>query len=174
VFFEHISFFSIPTSSHYLTTSNVIKLNPFDINDTKPSFVPTLDLVFEPIIDTTSEFILVDLPTTHAQSFVEVTVPLPPTRPNRNCKSTQQPDFVYSSYSSSFVVFISFVCHLLDPSSYGEVVCDPLWQNVMAGELVALYQTHIWDLVPLLPGKHSIGSRWVYKIKIKLDGSIER
>nr|GEV58535.1 Gag-Pol polyprotein [Tanacetum cinerariifolium] len=53
-------------------------------------------------------------------------------------------------------------------------VCDPLWQVSMAEELAALHQTQTWDLVPLLAGKRAIGSRWVYKIKTKFDGSIER
>jgi hypothetical protein len=29
-------------------------------------------------------------------------------------------------------------------------------------------------LVPLPPSKHAIGCRWVYKIKTKSDGSVER
>ena len=37
-----------------------------------------------------------------------------------------------------------------------------------------MHQTHTWDLVPLPVGKRAIGSRWVYKIKTKSDGSIER
>ncbi|GJS23648.1 retrovirus-related pol polyprotein from transposon TNT 1-94 [Tanacetum coccineum] len=41
-------------------------------------------------------------------------------------------------------------------------------------ELATLHQTQTWDLVPLLVGKRAIGSRWVYKIKTKSDGSIER
>ena len=41
-------------------------------------------------------------------------------------------------------------------------------------ELVVLYQTQTWDLVPLLVDKRAIGSYWVYKIKTKSDGSIER
>ena len=44
----------------------------------------------------------------------------------------------------------------------------------MAEELTALHQTHTWDLVPLPAGKRAIGSRWIYKIKTKADGSIER
>ena len=37
-----------------------------------------------------------------------------------------------------------------------------------------MYQIHTWNLVPLSLGKQAIGSRWVYKIKTKSDGSIER
>ncbi|XP_075489641.1 uncharacterized protein LOC142528475 [Primulina tabacum] len=55
-----------------------------------------------------------------------------------------------------------------------EAVDNPLWQKVNAEELTALHQTHTWDLVLLPPRKHTIGSRWVYKIKTKSDGSIER
>ncbi|GJZ58626.1 uncharacterized mitochondrial protein-like protein [Tanacetum coccineum] len=58
--------------------------------------------------------------------------------------------------------------------SYREAVCDPLWQVAMAEELVALPQTQMWDLVPLPVGKRAISSRWVYKMKSKSDGSIER
>ena len=30
-----------------------------------------------------------------------------------------------------------------------------------------------WFVVPLPSGKHTIGCKWVYKIKFRLDGSIE-
>ncbi|GJV13072.1 gag-pol polyprotein [Tanacetum coccineum] len=36
------------------------------------------------------------------------------------------------------------------------------------------YATQTWDLVPFRVGKLVISSRWVYKIKTKSDGSIER
>lgn len=41
-------------------------------------------------------------------------------------------------------------------------------------ELQALVENHTWDVVDLPPGKHPIGCRWVYKIKYKADGSLER
>ena len=44
----------------------------------------------------------------------------------------------------------------------------------MVEEFIALHQIHTCDLVPLPPGKRAIGSRWVYKIKIKSDGPIKR
>jgi hypothetical protein len=37
-----------------------------------------------------------------------------------------------------------------------------------------LEKTHTWDLVDLPHGKSTIGCKWVYKIKTKSDGSIER
>ena len=44
----------------------------------------------------------------------------------------------------------------------------------MNEELSALQKTNTWDLVPLPSSKSAIGSRWVYKIKTKSDGSVER
>ena len=44
----------------------------------------------------------------------------------------------------------------------------------MTTELAALESNHTWSLTSLPPGKHSIGCKWVYKIKLKADGSVER
>ncbi|XP_020596126.1 uncharacterized protein LOC110036103 [Phalaenopsis equestris] len=46
--------------------------------------------------------------------------------------------------------------------------------KAMAEELYALQKTDTWDLISLPPGKRAIGSRWVYKIKTKSDGFVER
>ncbi|GMP88882.1 hypothetical protein CsSME_00040705 [Camellia sinensis var. sinensis] len=44
----------------------------------------------------------------------------------------------------------------------------------MNEELSALHKTGTWNLVALPSGKHNVGCRWVYKIKTKADGSVER
>ena len=44
----------------------------------------------------------------------------------------------------------------------------------MSQELNALEANHTWVLTSLPPGKHPIGFKWVYKLKFKSDGSIER
>ena len=44
----------------------------------------------------------------------------------------------------------------------------------MTSELQALQDHHTWDLVPLPLGKKTVGCKWVYKIKLKVDGSIEQ
>ena len=43
----------------------------------------------------------------------------------------------------------------------------------MDEEMATLDVNHTWDLVPLPSGKKAIGYKWVYKIKHKVDGSIE-
>jgi len=44
----------------------------------------------------------------------------------------------------------------------------------MADELEALSANHTWILVPLPSGKKAIGCRWIYKLKHKSDGTIDR
>ena len=44
----------------------------------------------------------------------------------------------------------------------------------MKEELVALSKNHTWDLVTLPPGKSVVGCKWIYKIKTRSNGSIER
>ena len=44
----------------------------------------------------------------------------------------------------------------------------------MQAEITALQQNQTWKLVNLPPGKTSIGCKWVYKVKHRSDGSIER
>jgi hypothetical protein len=44
----------------------------------------------------------------------------------------------------------------------------------MDAEITALELNNTWVLVDLPPHKHPIGCKWVYKIKYKSDGSIER
>ncbi|KAL5816850.1 hypothetical protein ACOSQ3_025228 [Xanthoceras sorbifolium] len=97
-----------------------------------------------------------------------------PGYPQRTRKSTQLPNFVYSCYSNSFSSFLASIHFLSEPSSYKEAVLDPLWQQTMNEELSALHKIDTWDLVPLPPSKSTVGSRWVYKIKTKSNGSVER
>lgn len=44
----------------------------------------------------------------------------------------------------------------------------------MALELEALNKNNAWDIVALPPCKKAIGCKWIFKIKLKVDGSIER
>ena len=44
----------------------------------------------------------------------------------------------------------------------------------MKEELDALSKNHTWDLVILPLGKSVISCKWIYKIKTRSDGSIER
>uniref|UniRef100_A0A2N9IDW1 Reverse transcriptase Ty1/copia-type domain-containing protein n=1 Tax=Fagus sylvatica TaxID=28930 RepID=A0A2N9IDW1_FAGSY len=61
-----------------------------------------------------------------------------------------------------------------DPAPSAPSDTNPLWQQAMADELDALHKTHTWDMTTLPPGKSAVGCKWVYKIKTRADGSVER
>ena len=44
----------------------------------------------------------------------------------------------------------------------------------MQDEMEPMRTNHIWDLVDLPPACKIIENKWVYKVKQKADGSIER
>ena len=44
----------------------------------------------------------------------------------------------------------------------------------MNKEIEALQDNGTWELTDLPLGKKVIGSKWVYKVKLKSDGTVER
>jgi hypothetical protein len=66
---------------------------------------------------------------------------------------------------------------LHSPSSEPFVFSDAdqyaVWHNAMCDEIVALRSNRTWCLVPFHPLMNVVGSRLVYRIKHRVDGSIE-
>lgn len=60
------------------------------------------------------------------------------------------------------------------PSTYVQVVKLPEWLAVMSDEFNALLQNHTWTLVPHQEHQNIVGCKWIFQIKQKQDGSIDR
>lgn len=64
-----------------------------------------------------------------------------------------------------------------EPSHYRQVHLrsdSKQWETAMQDEMESIRKSGTWDLTPLPAGRKAIGSRWVYKLKRKADGSIDR
>ena len=61
-----------------------------------------------------------------------------------------------------------------EPRHFREAVRSKIWDNSMTLEVVALEDSHTWDITDLPPGKAALNSLWVYKIKYNADGTIKR
>ncbi|GKG29917.1 retrovirus-related pol polyprotein from transposon TNT 1-94, partial [Tanacetum coccineum] len=60
-----------------------------------------------------------------------------------------------------------------EPVTYYEAIKDKRWRSAMDSELEALEQNKTM-IEKLSPNKKALGCKWVYKIKYKSDGTIER
>ncbi|PNY13707.1 putative copia-type protein, partial [Trifolium pratense] len=61
-----------------------------------------------------------------------------------------------------------------EPKTLKSALKDPLWVNAMQEEICALHSNKTWELVPRPTNANVVGSKWVYRIKFKEDGSIDR
>ena len=61
-----------------------------------------------------------------------------------------------------------------EPQNFFQVVKDPLGREAMDKEIQALEQNHTWELTSLPLGKTPIGCKWVYRIKFKSNGTVDR
>jgi hypothetical protein len=52
-------------------------------------------------------------------------------------------------------------------------MCDEQWKNAINSKLTALVKNKTWTLTKLPPHKKTIGCKWVFKLKLHADGSIE-
>jgi hypothetical protein len=80
----------------------------------------------------------------------------------------------YSRLSSAHCAFLAKITGHTEPTSYAQAILDPNWRHAMTVELEALQLNNTWSLVPLPAGHKPIGCKWVYKIKHRSDGTIER
>eukprot|EP00249_Psilotum_nudum_P025147 c29390_g1_i1 orf=407-4477(+) len=61
-----------------------------------------------------------------------------------------------------------------EPTSYEEARTSPSWRKAMVEEMEALSRNHTWELVDRPTKRKVIGTKWIYKVKYKSDGSLER
>ncbi|XP_071729158.1 uncharacterized protein [Rutidosis leptorrhynchoides] len=80
----------------------------------------------------------------------------------------------YSNLSHNNYCFISSLNKSTELKTYSQAVTDPNWQAAMNDEMEALYRNNTWVLTELPSGRKPIGCRWIYKIKYRSTGEIER
>lgn len=84
------------------------------------------------------------------------------------------PYIVSPCLNNSYTSFLTNISSISEPPSYDQAKGSKEWQEAMRKELDALEKNRTWEITELPPGCKAIGSRWVYRIKHKADGGIDR
>jgi hypothetical protein len=66
------------------------------------------------------------------------------------------------------------ISSVADPTCFTQAVKDSKWRHAMNLEFDALLKNQTWKLVPPVKAKNVVGCKWVFRIKRKADGSIDR
>ena len=62
----------------------------------------------------------------------------------------------------------------LEPSCVSQALQHPEWRAAMSAEFTALTSNGIWELVPPSLHQNLVGCKWVFRLKRKPDGSINK
>ncbi|GJW80502.1 ribonuclease H-like domain-containing protein [Tanacetum coccineum] len=80
----------------------------------------------------------------------------------------------YSKLNSEIFCFVTQLNKTREPKTYFEASKYSHWTDAMNQEMDALLRNGTWELVDLPEGRKAIGSKWIYKIKFRSSGEIDR
>jgi hypothetical protein len=75
---------------------------------------------------------------------------------------------------SQFRAFLGKIERDHIPYSYEEAAQTKEWSDAVNDETYAMEKNHTWDETDLPPGKKAVTAKWVFTIKYKSDGTMER
>ncbi|EXC32791.1 DNA polymerase theta [Morus notabilis] len=124
----------------------------------------------EPMLGTTSSD-----PGNSEDTCETLDIPIAHRKGVRTCTQHPISKFVsYDSLSPCFRAFTTKLCSVNIPRSIEEALAVPEWKNTVLEEMQALEKNNTWSVVELPQGKSVVGCKWVFTVKFKPDGSIER
>jgi len=133
-------------------------------------------IVSNPINSNNSnEFVLNN---SEAQVDQNLDLPIALRKGTRTC--TKQPLYPLSNFlsfenfSPTHKTFLTNLNSTPTPSTVSEALSNRKWKQAMDVEIEALNKNNTWELVTLPIGKKPVGCKWVYTIKYRADGTIER
>ncbi|GJZ58327.1 ribonuclease H-like domain-containing protein [Tanacetum coccineum] len=80
----------------------------------------------------------------------------------------------YSKLNSENLCFVTQLNKTREPKTYFEAFKYPHWTDAMNQEMDALLRNGTWEIVELPEGRKAIRSKWIYKIKFRSSGEIDR
>lgn len=75
--------------------------------------------------------------------------------------------------SLSSTVFFHALLSTKEPRGYKSAAKKKEWLDAMDSEMEALHTNNTWDLVPRPPIANVVGSKWVFRTKLRSNGTID-
>jgi len=72
-----------------------------------------------------------------------------------------------------YMACLSALVEFPEPTTYEQAAKHPSWIEAMEKVIQALQLSNNWEEVPLPPNKKAISCKWVYKTKLKADGTLK-
>jgi hypothetical protein len=75
-----------------------------------------------------------------------------------------------------FSNYTDLMCDLLDekPNCFEEAIQKKEWADAMTEEYQSIIKKNVWEIISRPKGKDVVSSKWLFKIKHVVDGSIEK
>ncbi|CAN1337340.1 Retrovirus-related Pol polyprotein from transposon TNT 1-94 [Linum perenne] len=80
----------------------------------------------------------------------------------------------YEKLEKSHKAFTSNLDSVMVPKTIHEALKLQSWKKAVLEELKALEQNGTWEVVPLPHGKNTVDCKWLFTVKYKANGTIER
>ena len=77
------------------------------------------------------------------------------------------------SFGNDFITYI-VKDELISYNDAIKSIDGPFWLEVINNELDSIMSNHTWELVELPPKIKPIGCKWIFKRKLKPDGTIDK
>lgn len=102
-------------------------------------------------------------------------LPIAIRKQTRSCTLHPISKFVaYNTLSPKYRTFVSNLDSTEIPRNIQEALEIPKWRKAVMDEMKALEANKTWNMMELPRGKRPVGCKWVFNVKYKADGTIER
>ncbi|KAI3791050.1 hypothetical protein L2E82_04605 [Cichorium intybus] len=95
----------------------------------------------------------------------------------RSSRVSMPPKFYGFHITTDGDTFVSdrTLINLDEPANYREAVAGPestKWKEAMDSEIKSMYKNLVWNLVDNVPGRKTVGYKWIFKKKTDMDGNV--
>ncbi|KAI5348631.1 hypothetical protein L3X38_001518 [Prunus dulcis] len=98
-----------------------------------------------------------------------------PSQGDKSGKCKHKPyDHTPKKWKNLSEVYAQCKMSIIEPENFEEAIKDEAWGKAMTEEILMIEKNSTWELVDRPSSKPIVGVKWIFKIKLNLDGSIQK